>query len=81
MVASNIAYKGVSPSFTLPTSNSSSTWSIRATGTTTTIGGGSGSQASSLGNQRVYTVIARGYRSITTTSDPRYAKISLIFNQ
>ena len=81
MVASNIAYKAVSPSFTLPTSNASSTWSIRATGTTTTIGGGSGSQASSLGNQRVYTVIARGYRSITTTTDPRYAKISLIFNQ
>jgi hypothetical protein len=83
MVASNIAYKGVSPSFTLPTSNTSATWSIRATGTTTTIGGSgyAGTVAGTIGNQRVYSVIARGYRSITTTSDPRYAKISLIYNQ
>ena len=82
-VASNIAYKGVSPSFTLPTSNTSATWSIRATGTTTTIGGTgyAGTVGNTIGNQRVYTVIARGYRSITTTSDPRYAKISLIYNQ
>ncbi len=83
MVASNIAYKGVSPSFTLPISNTSATWSIRATGTTTTIGGSgyAGTVAGTIANQRVYTVVARGYRSITTTSDPRYAKISLIYNQ
>ena len=83
MVASNIAYKAVSQSFTLPISNTSATWSIRATGTTTTIGGSgyAGTVAGTIANQRVYTVIARGYRSITTTTDPRYAKISLIYNQ
>ena len=82
MVASNIPYKGVSPSFTLSTSNASATWSIKATGTSTAIGGGyTGSVASSIGNQRVYTVVARGYGTITTTSDMRYSKISLIYNQ
>lgn len=82
MVASNIPYKGVSPSFILATNSPSATWSIKATGTSTSIGGGyAGSLATSMGNQRVYTVIARGYGSITTTSDMRYSKISLIYNQ
>lgn len=81
-VATNVAYKGVSASFVLPINNASATWSIKATGTTTNIGGGyAGTVANTIANQRVYTVIARGYGSITSTSDPRYSKISLIYNQ
>ena len=84
-VASNIAYKAVSPSFILPTSTAAAVWTIKATGTTTSIGGGystpSTTVASIVANQRIYTVIARGYGSITSSSDPRYSKISLIINQ
>jgi hypothetical protein len=82
IVATNVPYKGVSASFILPTSNASATWTIKATGTSTTIGGGyAGTVANTIANQRIYTVIARGYGSITSTSDPRYSKISLIINQ
>ena len=82
MVASNIAYKAVSPSFILPTSTAAAVWSIKATGTSTSIGGGySATVANTIANQRIYTVIARGYGSITSTSDMRYSKISLIINQ
>jgi hypothetical protein len=82
MVASNIAYKAVSSSFILPTSTAAAVWTIKATGTSTSIGGGySATVANTIANQRIYTVIARGYGSITSSSDPRYSKISLIINQ
>lgn len=80
-VASAIPYKGVSPSFELPTNNTSSTWAIReAGGTTNRV---TYASASSLSNQRVFTVIARGYYSITSTStaEPRRRLVSLIYNQ
>jgi Domain of unknown function (DUF4397) len=80
-VASAIPYKGVSPSFVLPTNNASSTWAIReAGGTTNRV---TYANASSLSNQRVFTVLARGYYSITSTStaEPRRRLISLIYNQ
>lgn len=80
-VASAIPYKGVSPSFVLPTNNASTVWAIReAGGTTNRV---TYSSASTLANQRVFTVIARGYYSITTTStaEPRRRLVSLIYNQ
>lgn len=81
-VASAISYKTVSPSFTVPTNNASTVWAIRPAGaavtTTALITYTSGS---TLGNQRIYTVFARGYNAITTTSDVRSRKISFVYNQ
>ncbi|TWI85696.1 uncharacterized protein DUF4397 [Lacibacter cauensis] len=80
-VASAIPYKGVSPSFVLPTNNASSTWAIRVAGGTTNLV--TYANASSLSNQRVFTVLARGYNAITSTStaEPRRRLVSLIYNQ
>ncbi len=80
-VASAIPYKGVSPSFVLPTNNSSTIWAIReAGGTTNRV---TYTSAATLSNQRVFTVIARGYYSLSTTatSEPRRRMVSLIYNQ
>ncbi|RXK61866.1 DUF4397 domain-containing protein [Lacibacter luteus] len=81
-VASAIPYKGVSPSFVLPTNNASTTWAIRVAGGTTNLVTYAGTTAS-ISNQRVYTVIARGYNAITSTStaEPRRRLVSLIYNQ
>jgi len=78
-VASNILYKGISPSFTVPTNSSSTTWGIRLVGGTTNLI--TYASSSSVSNRRVYTVIARGYNSVMTTSDVRSRKISIIFNE
>lgn len=80
-IASAVPYKGVSPSFVLPTNNASTTWAIRTAGGTTNLVTYPGA-ATSISNQRVYTVVARGYNSITTTStaEPRRRAISLIYN-
>jgi len=80
-VASAIPYKGVSPSFLLPTNSSSTTWAIRAAGGTTNLA--TYASAASITNQRVYSVVARGYNSIlnTATTDPRRRSVSLIYNQ
>lgn len=80
-VASAIPYKGVSPSFVLPTNNASSTWAIRVAGGTANLV--TYASAASLANQRVFTVLARGYNAITSTStaEPRRRLISLIYNQ
>lgn len=78
-VASNIPYKGVSPSFDLPTNNPSTTWAIRTVGGTTNLA--TYASASTLGNQRVFTVIARGYSTISTSSDVRRRAISLVYNE
>lgn len=79
-VASNIAYKDVSPSFTVRTDNASNSWSIRAAGGTATIGVAYPS-ATTLSNQRVFTVVARGFSKVTTSSDLRYPKVSFVFNK
>ena len=79
-VASNIPYKGVSPSFILPTNNASTTWALRTVGGTTNLTPTYAS-ASTIANQRVFTIIARGYNSITSTSDPRQRKISFVYNR
>lgn len=80
-VASAIPYKGVSPSFVLPTNNASTIWAIRAAGGTTNLV--TYTSAASISNQRVFTVMARGYNAITSTStaEPRRRLISLIYNQ
>ena len=77
-VASNIPYKGVSASFVLPTNNSSTTWAIRNVGASTDLVTYAGT--TSIGNQRLYTVVARGYASLAGT-DPRRKMVSLIINQ
>jgi len=78
-VASNIPYKGVSQSFVLPTNNASTTWAIRTVGGTANLT--TYASASTLGNQRVYSVVARGYNAITATTDFRRRSISLIYNR
>jgi len=78
-VASNIAYKAVSASFTLPSNNASTSWTIKAAGGTANIGSAY-SSATTISNQRVFTIVARGYSKITSSSDPRYPKVSFSFN-
>lgn len=69
-VMSNVAFMSISDKFTLPTSTSttSTTWSIRAAGaspTSTAIA--TYNSASTILNQRVYTVFATGYNGYPTT--------------
>lgn len=78
-VASNIPYKGVSPSFLVSTGSASTTWAIRTVGGTANLI--TYASASTINNRRVYTVVARGYNSVTSTADIRSRKISLIFNE
>ncbi|GGH68784.1 hypothetical protein HNQ91_002675 [Filimonas zeae] len=78
-VATAVPYKGVSTSFVLPTNNTSTVWGIRTAGGATNLI--TYTSASSIGNQRIYTVIARGYAGITTASDVRSRKISLIYTR
>lgn len=82
IVASSVAYKQSSPYFTLPI-NTGTVWSIRPAGaaaSTTAIA--TYTSASSTTNQRVYSIVARGYNAISTpTTDGRIRAISLIFNR
>ncbi len=78
-VASDVPYKGVSASFILPTNNASSTWAIRSAGSATNLATYP-SAASITANQRVLTIIARGYSTISTSTDSRKRAISLIYN-
>lgn len=75
-VMSNIAYMTISDKFTLPTSLAtvSTTWTIRAAGTApTSTAIATYNSASTLLNQRVYTVFATGYNgyNVATTTEPR----------
>lgn len=80
MVASNIAYKQATPPFKLPAGqNASNNWTLRTAGGTTTLGTPYTS-ASSVANQRVFTVYARGYIG-PATSDIRSPKISFAYNK
>jgi hypothetical protein len=78
-VASNIGYKQVSPSFVLPTNLTGFTWAIKKAGDAANVGTYAGA-ASSVANQRVFSVIARGYSGIPTT-DFRKPTVSLTYNQ
>jgi hypothetical protein len=80
-VAGPILYQEVSDYFTTPI-NTGTVWSIRpggAAATTTAIA--TYTSASSVANQRVFTITSRGYNSITTTSDPRRRLFSFIYNR
>lgn len=76
-VASNIAYKAVSPEFTIALTGASASWTIRpanALPTTTALA----TYAMTVPNQRVFTVFASGYTAATA---PRTARISLLYNR
>ncbi|HEX7904308.1 MAG TPA: DUF4397 domain-containing protein [Chitinophagaceae bacterium] len=77
-VASNIAFKQITDTFHLAAGNSLA-WSLRLAGGSTTLGTAYTS-ASTVANQRVFTVIARGYSGPATT-DIRSPKISLVYNK
>lgn len=77
-VASAIPYKGISPEFTVAI-NTGTAWSFRAAGGTTDLA--TYSSSSSVSNKRVYTAVARGYNSITTTTDPRRRSLSFVYNR
>ncbi len=77
-VAGAIAYLGTSPYFNVAI-NTGTAWSLRRAGGATAIA--SYSSASTTTNQRVFTVIARGYVSVgTSTSEVRRAAVSFIYN-
>ena len=80
-VAGTILYKEMSPYFTVPI-NTGTVWSIRAGGSAN---GGTPlafyTSASTVVNQRVFTISTRGYNSITTTTDPRRRLFSFIYNR
>lgn len=80
-VAGPIAYKDTSAYFDLAI-NTGTVWSIRpggAAASTTALA--SYTSASSVTNQRVYTISTRGYNSITTSTDPRRRLFSFIYNR
>jgi hypothetical protein len=77
-VAANVPYKGTTEAFLLPAGNSLA-WTLRDAGGTTTLGTAYTS-ASTVANQRVFTVYARGYRGLVTT-DIRSPKISFVYNK
>ena len=80
-VAGPILYQGVSDYFTVAL-NTGSSWSIRPAGalaTTTAIA--TYASASSVVNQRVFTITSRGYNSITSTTDVRRRLFSFIYNR
>ncbi len=80
-VAGPILYQGASDYFTVAL-NTGSSWSIRPAGaaaTTTAIA--TYASASSVVNQRVFTITSRGYNSITSTSDVRRRLFSFIYNR
>lgn len=77
-VASNLAYKAATDTFSLP-SGTSMAWSLRTAGGTATVGTAY-TNVSSVANQRVFTIFARGYLGLATT-DIRSPKVSLAYNK
>jgi hypothetical protein len=80
-VAGPVNYKQMSDYFEVPI-NTGTVWSIRpggAAATTTALT--SYTSASTVVNQRVFTIATRGYNSITTSTDPRRRLFSFIYNR
>jgi len=79
---SNIAYKQVSDTFSLPAGNSLA-WSIRATGAAVPLNTIANravyTSASTVANQRVFTIYAAGYIGLTDATRP--ARVSFIYNK
>ncbi len=81
-VAGPILYKQMGDYITLPANPGVQFWSIRPAGaaaTTTAIA--TYTSASTIVNQRVFTIAIRGYNAATTTGDPRIKAISFIYNR
>lgn len=82
LVASNIAYKGSSPYFTIGSTNAAQ-WVIRPAGALPTSAAlttyPTGATLYTIPNQRVLTVFARGYSTITSTTDARRGQVSLFY--
>ncbi|MES2776746.1 MAG: DUF4397 domain-containing protein [Bacteroidota bacterium] len=80
-VAGPIAYKGVSDYFTIPITTGT-VWSVRPGGAaSSTTADTSYTSASTLTNQRIYTVVTRGYRLVRAAADVRKRNVSFIYNR
>ena len=83
-VDSLIPYKGVSRPFTIASATAAQ-WAIRPAGAAAASAAltiyPTGSTLNTVPNQRVLTVFARGYSSISNTTDPRRAQVSLFYNR
>jgi hypothetical protein len=80
-VAGPVKYKEMSTYFTVPI-NTGTVWSIRpggAAATTTALF--SYTNSSTVVNQRVFSISTRGYKAITSSSDPRRGVFSFIYNR
>ena len=77
-VASNIAYKAVTDTFSAA-AGSNPVWSLRLAGSGTTLGT-TYQNTGTTTNQRVFTIYSRGYVA-PATSDIRSAKISFVYNK
>jgi hypothetical protein len=77
-VASNVAYKQATEPFLLP-AGTSLAWTLREAGGTVTVGTAYTS-TSTVANQRVFTVYARGYMGLAA-ADIRSPKISFAYNK
>jgi hypothetical protein len=77
-MASNIAYKQVTDTFSLAPGSTGS-WSLRVAGGSATLGTAYSNTASTA-NQRIFTIYSRGYIGLPTT-DVRSPKVSLIYNK
>lgn len=76
-VASNIAYKGTSPEFTIQVTGAAASWAIRPAGalaTSTALA----TYSMTVPNQRAFTVFSAGYSGATGNRAPR---VSLIYNR
>jgi hypothetical protein len=82
LVASNVAYKAASPFFTIGSTNAAQ-WAIRPAGAAATSAAittyPTASTLYTVPNQRVLTVFARGYSTISATTDPRRGQVSLYY--
>jgi hypothetical protein len=76
LVAANVAYKAVSPNFTIPRGSVGS-WSIRPAGAAPTTTALATYAMSSIPNQQIYTIFSRGYSGQTGNRVPA---ISLHYN-
>ena len=83
LVAGNIPYKGASPEFNLSRFTDATRWEIRLAGalpTSTPLATYPTTATTySVPNRRVLNVYARGYRSITSTTDVRRPQLSLYY--
>lgn len=76
-VASNVAYKGTSPEFTIQVTGTAAAWTIRPAGAAAT-STALATYSMTVPNQRSMTVFASGYSG---AASPRNARVSLLYNR